>query len=116
MANNITLDISHPNKGQMEYFLNSIDDKLENVSYDWHALKESDSIVRAYQFRNIEQSLTITVIFATSYADANRIAEANVFPAISQARWGLNGSVLYLIESTDVDKVDDILSLFAGKE
>ena len=116
MTNNITLDVDHPNKKRMEYFLNSVDEKLENVSYNWRALKESDRVIGGYRFKNSEGSLTITVIFANSYMEANQIAEANSFPQLPHARWSLNGNLLYLVESKDEDKVSSILSHFAGKE
>jgi hypothetical protein len=116
MANKITLDVDHPNKTRMEYFLNSVNERLESDLFNWHSLKDANSIVAGYRFRNSDQSLSITVIFSDSYHVANQIAQANSFPAQPLARWSVNGDVLYLIESTDKDKVDDILGLFAGKE
>ncbi|MBT1705895.1 hypothetical protein KK060_21570 [Fulvivirgaceae bacterium PWU20] len=116
MKNNITLNLNHPNKTRTEYFLNKVDEKLEPVLFNWRILKKADSIIEGYKFTTNEQSLHITVIFASSYDDANQIAEANAFPVLPHAAWSLNGDVLYLVESKDEDKVKDILSLFAGEE
>lgn len=116
MANKITLEVDHPNKTRFEYFLNSVDEKLEKDSLNWHILKDANKIVGGCKFKNSDQSLSITVIFADSYYDANKIGDVNSFPRLPHARWGVNGDVLYLVESTDEDKVDEILGIFAGKE
>jgi hypothetical protein len=116
MKNSITLDVNHPDKKRMEHFLNCVDEKLEQVPFDWHNWKRAEDILAAYQLKNSDHSLTITVIFASSYDDANEIARANSFPVQPNARWSLNGNLLYLVESNDENKVSEILSLFAGKE
>lgn len=116
MKNKITLDVNHVNKTRMEYFLNSVDEELEYVPFDWRGLKKADDITAGYKFINSEQSLGITVIFASSYDDANQLAVANSFPELPHARWSVNGSVLYLVESKDEKRVSNILSHFAGKE
>jgi len=116
MKNNITLEVNHPNKKRMEYFLNSVDEKLEQVSFDWRNWKRSSDIVGVFKFKNHDQSLIVTVIFSNSYAEATEIAKANSLPMLPNAKWSINGDLLYLVESTDKDKVSEILSLFAGEE
>jgi len=116
MVNKITLDVDHPNKTRFEYFLNSVDERLEKDVFEWHSLKEANKIVAGYRFKNSDQALSITVIFADSYGDANQIAHANSFPTRPDARWSVNGDVLYLVEAKDENTVGDILSLFAGRE
>ena len=116
MNNKITLDVDHPNKTRMEYFLNSVNDRLEQVSFDWHGWKQSDKIIAGYKFNNSDSSLVITVLFTSSYGDANEIAKANALPVLPNAKWSVNGDLLYLVESVDENKVSEVLGLFAGKE
>jgi hypothetical protein len=116
MNNNITLDVDHPNKTRMEYFLNSVSEKLEHIPFDWRNWKQANLIIAGFKFKNTDQSLTITVIFSPSYHEGNEIAKANSLPVLPNAKWGLNGDLLYLVESPDENKVSDILSLFAGRE
>lgn len=53
--------------------------------------------------------------WADSYHDANRIAEVNGFNHIANGACGLNGSILYVVQS-DEDKVSSIAGVFAGEE
>ncbi|HYF70454.1 MAG TPA: hypothetical protein VD884_20095 [Ohtaekwangia sp.] len=116
MNNNITLNVDHPNRKRMEYFLNSVTEKLEQVSFDWRDWKQADKIISGHKFNNSDSSLTITVLFTSSYDDANEIAKANALPLLPNAKWSVNGDLLYLVESEDENKVSEVLSLFAGKE
>jgi|GEM_PF-1242377 hypothetical protein len=109
-------NINDPNKSRITHFLDSTGEKLSKIEWDYRTLKERDKIVAAYKFGSHDQSLTITLISATSYHDANRIAEVNAFNEVPHSRWGVNGGILYLAQSGDEDKVSDIVSLFAGKE
>ncbi|HEY5823552.1 MAG TPA: hypothetical protein VIT44_04260, partial [Cyclobacteriaceae bacterium] len=106
----------HPNRDRMEYFLNCVEEKLEQVPLDWRNWELSNDIIGGFKFENDNQSLTITVIFSNSYAEATEIAKANSLPMLPNAKWSINGDLLYLIESTDKEKVSEILSLFAGEE
>lgn len=112
----IVLDIDHPNRKRMEYFLNNVDEKLEQVSFNWQSWKGSVAIRGGFRFENNDQSLTITVIFTDSYAEANEIAKNNSLPVLPNKKWSVNGDLLYLVESKNSDKVSEVLSLFAGEE
>ncbi|WP_028980862.1 hypothetical protein [Sporocytophaga myxococcoides] len=110
----IKLNISHPDKSRAEAFLNAINKELEPAPFDWKLLNESTRIVDAVKMINTDKTLTITIIFTDSYGDADHIAKAN--PLENSTRWGYNGSIMYLVESSDSDIVDEVVSTFAGKE
>ncbi|GAL85979.1 hypothetical protein MYP_3208 [Sporocytophaga myxococcoides] len=112
--NRTTLNINHPDKVRAEAFLNSLNEELEVVSFDWKSLKQSTRIVDAAKLSNNDKTLTITIIFTESYGDADHIINANFIKG--SVRWGNNGSLMYLVESSDSDKVNSILSIFAGEE
>ncbi len=112
--NRTTLNVNHPDKIRAEAFLNSLDEELEVVSFDWKSLKQSTRIVDAAKLTNNDNTLTIIIIFTESYGDADHIAKENSIK--DSIRWGNNGSIMYLVESSDLDKVDTILSVFAGEE
>ena len=65
---------------------------------------------------NMDKSFTITLLFLEDYSDAEVIAKANAVPTIDAARWSNNGSLMFLVESTDANKVNNALSIFAGNE
>ena len=62
---------------------------------------------------NTNKSLIITVIYLNSYDDANLIAKVNFTKEI---RWGQNGLIMYLVESTDKDEIANVMGVFAGRE
>jgi hypothetical protein len=109
----IQLTTDHSEKSRVEVFLRALNEKLEQIPFDWQSLEESGRIDDAVKLTNINKSLTITVIFVKAYADASIIAKAN---SIGTTRWGQNGSIMYLVESRDQDKVSMVLSTFAGRE
>jgi len=118
MKNKISLTIDHNNAKRMEFFLNSVKDELKEIPFDGKSLKLADRLTDARQFISTSavHPTTIRVFFCDSYSDANEIAKANSFPYQPNAKWSVNGDLLYIVESEDEDKVSDILSLFAGEE
>ena len=100
----------------MEYFLNAVNVPLEEVIFDWRSWKNAKEIDGGFKFRSSDQSLTITVIFTSSYHDANAIAKVNSLPLVPTAKWSVNGDLLYLVESDNEEIVSEVLSLFAGRE
>ncbi|MDB5255943.1 MAG: hypothetical protein JWM14_638 [Chitinophagaceae bacterium] len=118
MKNKITLSVDHNNAKRMEFFLNGVEDELKEVPFDWSNLKLADRMTAACQFISTASShpITISVFFCDSYSDANEIAKANAFPYQPQAKWSVNGDLLYIVESEDAEKVSEVLGLFAGKE
>lgn len=116
MPNKIRLDINHGDNARMETFLEMLNEELERVSFDWKSLRQSESIVDAVKLTSIDHSLTITLFFLESYSAGDVLARANGLPFEETARWSMNGAVMYLVESPDPNKVDDVLGLFAGQE
>lgn len=116
MKNAISLNVSHPSAKRTEHFLNRVTEALVQIPFDWKTLKRADVISGAAKFTTEDRSITVTVVLADSYFDANEIAGANAFPELPHARWTVNGDVLYFIEAADQDKVSGLLSLFAGEE
>jgi hypothetical protein len=116
MKNKITLDVDHYDKKRMEYFLNSVNETLEPIPFNWRNWKLAENIIGGFKFKNKDKSLTITIAFTTSYYDANDIANANSLTLLPNAKWSANGSLLYFVESNDENKVSDILGIFAGRE
>ena len=112
--NKIKLNINHPDKARAEVFLNAINEEFETVPFDWKSLKQSTEIIDSVKLTNKAKTITITLIFTEAYGDADLIAKANVIK--DTIRWGCNGSIMYLVESSDSDKVDEVLGIFAGKE
>ena len=108
------LNIDHFQKDRAEVFLNSLDEEFEQIDFDWQSLKESGRIMDAVKLTNRNKTLIITLFFLNTYSDADLIAKANSIT--DTTRWGCNGSIMYMAESDDPDKVSDVVSTFAGRE
>jgi hypothetical protein len=110
----IQVNTHHSEKNRVETFLNALNEKLEQLPFDWESLKESNRIDDAVKFANHNNSLVITVILVKDYWDADRIAKANFMKEAT--RWGQNGAIMYVVESADEDIVSKVVGTFAGKE
>ena len=105
----------HPDKSRAEYFLNNVDEDLEQIPFDFRELSDADDIIAGFKFSMKDRSALVTVIFAESYSDATEIEAANL-AARTNIRWTINGSIMFGIESDDDDLANEILSFFAGRE
>src|SRR5688572_6119304 len=114
--NNITLELDHHDKKRIEYFLNNVDEKLEQIPFDVRNLNHADDIIAGFKFKGIDLPISVTVIVATSYSHADEIATANSFYKIPNTRCTINGYLLFVVESTDESAVSNMLSFFAGRE
>jgi hypothetical protein len=110
----IQLNTNHSEKDRVEAFLNALNEKLEQLPFNWESLEESGRIEDAVKLTNHNKSLIITVIFVKDYWDANLVAKANFIK--DSIRWGQNGSIMFVVESSDQDKISEVLGVFAGKE
>lgn len=118
MKNNISLDINHPQKTRVEFFLNNVEHTLEPIPFDVQELSGIDEVedsVFGCKFKTPASSTSIIVIFTSSYFDAAAIETANrtTPPAI---RWTINGPILFGVQSDDERIARELLSFFAGKE
>jgi hypothetical protein len=111
----ICLDIIHSEKVRVEYFLNNVDQNLEQIPFDAQELTGVDDAVAGFKFKEAGQSTFVTVIFASSYFQANEIQAANLLirPNI---KWTINGAILFGVESADEHASSQMLSFFAGRE
>ena len=116
MKNNITLNLNHSNTSQVENFLNIVDERLEQIPFDAQDWRRTDDIIAGFKFKGMDHSITITVIFATSYFHANEIGTVNSLHKIPNTNWTVNGNVLYVVECIDEHALREMLSLFAGRE
>lgn len=113
MMNKFSLDLQHSNAKRVEYFLNQINQPLEQIPFDGKDWKHSEDIVAGFKLHSEKPLLMITVIFATSYSATNDIAGAN---SIAYDNYTVNGDVLFIVVSTDEVLRREVLSLFAGEE
>lgn len=110
----IQVNTHHSEKDRVETFLNALNERLEQLPFNWESLKESSRIDDAVKFTNHNRSLVITVILLKDYWDAAHIAKANFMEGA--IRWGQNGAIMYVVESNDEDIVSKVVGTFAGKE
>ncbi len=117
MKNKINLTSNHPDVRRAEYFLNSLEEELREVPFQWNALQRSDYIVDGFRFvSDTGIPVTVTVLLCYSYFEANKIGEVNGFSLLPTTKWGVNGDILYYVESGNMDSVDIVCGIFAGEE
>lgn len=117
MKNTIELKLTSAGGKRMEFFLNHINEPLEEVAFNWEGLHLWERIVAGYKFKSSgEKPVAITALLCDSHHDGIKITKANSFPVLPTAKWSLNGDFLYVVESAEKEKVSNILSFFAGKE
>ncbi len=97
MTNKFRLDVNHRDNARMEAFLGMLNEKFKSVPFDWKSWNQSDNIVDAVKLINIDQSLIIKIFFLESYSAADVVAKANALPSDENARWSVNGAVMYLV-------------------
>ena len=115
MKNSIRLNISHPDKSRVEYFLNNVDEDLEQIPFDAGELSGVDDIIAGHKFSVKGRSAFVIVIFAASYSHATKIEAANLATRPNM-RWTINGAILFGVESVDEHISNEMLSFFAGRE
>lgn len=115
MENKFTLDIDHNNAKHMEYFLRAIKYPLEEKRFDQRHEPLNELIIGGAKFQSIDLALpiTITLIFCDSYEEATKVGKNYISEHVHH---GVNGDVLYVVESEDEEKVNELLGLFAGEE
>lgn len=115
MKNTIRLDIIHSERERVEYFLNSVQENLEQIPFDDQELRGLDDVIQGFKFKVIGRPAFVIVIFATSYFHANEIQSANV-PLRPDIKWTINGPILFGVGAADENTSSEMLSFFAGRE
>jgi hypothetical protein len=106
----------HPNKEDMEWFLNNYKEEFIAADVDWKSLKHEGLIQKGYNFRTKSSNISLIFLFCKEQQDALIIAKAN-FPIIDGLqKAGVNGGVLFVAQGDDQYNVRDILGWFAGEE
>ena len=115
MKNTIRLEIHHPDKSRVEYFLNNVGEALEQLPFDAGEFNGVDDTATGYKFSVKDRDAFIIVILANSYFEASTIEAANSGGS-SNIRWTINGGILFGVESADEQVAKQWLSFFAGRE
>ncbi|TAF65672.1 MAG: hypothetical protein EAZ55_07875 [Cytophagales bacterium] len=114
--NVVQFDFSHPNAQQMQSLVNSYGDVWLLGKPDWVTWQHEDLIQKRFYMSTHAGKASLTLVFCKTQADAQKIAEVN-FPKNSETtQWGLNGAVVFLIQSNDKWLKDAIISHLAGEE
>jgi len=115
-TNLIRLDFEHPNRTQMEYFLNNYKEVIHPIKVDWRKWEKEDLIEQRYAFITDESQTSLYLIFCKTQTDAITVGEANFSLKTDFSSWSVNGAALFVISSEDKFAVADLLSHFAGEE
>ncbi|OQP49784.1 hypothetical protein A4H97_28250 [Niastella yeongjuensis] len=102
----ITIGLSHPNSRNAEAFLNSWEEPF--------LLQEKGT--NKFIFHSAISQTKLELIFFDSYDEANSFGIEHLNPVNETSMWNLNGSMLFSASGNNADKVQSLVSHFAGKE
>lgn len=112
----IEINYSHPNAGAAEYFINHTQERFIQDPTRARQWKEEELLLKAFDFRSTASTTLVHILFFDSQREAIRFEKANNLHTSDTLRSVLNGTVLYVIQSDDKHKADELVGLFAGKE
>jgi hypothetical protein len=106
MANQhrIKIDLSHPNTGNAEAFLNSWEEPF---------LQQDEG---KFVFLSTTSQTKVELLFFNSYAEANAYGTQHYNSNTEKRMWSLNGAMLFVVSGDNGDKVISLISHFAGRE
>lgn len=110
------LSIDHPNKNQMETFLNTYKEEFILEEEIKVVLEHENLIQKRYDFYTKESGIHLTLIFCKNQEDALKIAETNFYSTKDHQEYGVNGAVLFVVNGKDDGKINTVLSWFSGEE
>ncbi|MFO8021796.1 MAG: hypothetical protein R6U65_04955 [Perlabentimonas sp.] len=110
------LSDKHPNKRQVEYFLNNYEEEFLECELDADSLKNQLLIQKKYCFQTKHSNILLILIFCKNQNDALAVAEANFASKNTAQKWGVNGATLFAVKGKDKFEVNSVLSHFAGEE
>lgn len=115
-SSEIILDIEHPNRESMEYFLNHYKEEFLPADVDWPKWENEDLIQYKYAFLTHQGQTSVYLIFCKTQKDAIAIGEKNFSPRTDTHYWGVNGGVLVVVSGKNKRDVNSVLGLFGGEE
>jgi hypothetical protein len=106
----------HPNKKNIECFLNNYKEEFIEYKEGLGILENQDLIQNKYCFQTKSNSVTLILIFCNNWEDAQTVGKTNFSSVDNNQNFGTNGAVLFVVKGDDEWKVRDVLSHFAGSE
>jgi hypothetical protein len=110
------LNDEHPNKNQMEWFLNNFQEEFLEDKKKSGTLEGENLIQKGYFFQTKLSDVSLSLFFCKNQQDALRIGESNFSVNNIHQKYGVNGAVLFVVEGKDKLKVNSVLSWFSGEE
>ena len=104
----------HPNKKQMEFFLNNYQYELIQLDVKFSHWKNYNPNDYRCMFINSENNIHITLLFTQNQKNAVEVGRSNFDK--TTAEWTVNGSVLIIVNANDKNLVNNTLSYFSGDE
>lgn len=116
MKSDIHIDFEHPNAGPAQYFINHTGELFVEEPADLKDWNHVELILKMYSFKSSTGNLHVHILFFDTQKDAITLEADNDFWPSDTFHCVLNGSVLYVIEGDDTDKISTLTGLFAGRE
>ena len=116
MRPTIELNYSHPNAGAAQFFINHTQERFIQDATKARKWIQEELLLKAFDFRSTASTTLLHILFFDSQTEAIRFEKINNLHKSTVLRSVLNGAVLYVIESDDKHKADELVGLFVGKE
>jgi hypothetical protein len=116
MRSPIKLNYYHPNTGSAEYLINHTKERFIQAPTQSRKWIQEGLLVKAFDFRSTVSTTLVHILFFDSQTEAIEFEKANNLHNSATLKSVLNGAVLYVIQSDDKHKADELVGWFAGKE
>lgn len=106
----------HPNKKQMQWFLNNYKEEFIEDKADLETNNIDSLIQKEFQFHTKLSDVSLVLIFCKNQQDALAIGESNFSSNNENQKYGVNGAVLFVVKGKEKTELNSVLSWFSGEE
>lgn len=110
------LNYEHPNKKQMQWFLNNYKEEFMEDTVDLETMNLNNLIQKEFHFHTKLSNISLVLIFCKNQQDALAIGESNFSFNNENQKYGVNGAVLFVVKGKEKQELNNVLSWFSGEE
>lgn len=110
------LDDKHPNKEEMEWFLNNYEEEFIEQEENLGTLSNQNLIQNTFCFKTTLSDVSLVLLFCNNGEDLLTVGNTNFSSRENNQTFATNGAVVFVAKGNDKVKVNDVVSFFAGED